>query len=108
MAGKDILTDYQPPFNLTKIPADPKLSVKFSVSDKGTCLVTYNPTTFKINGYLIKELDFRTFDLGEDLMLVIDIPRSILKIGRNLLAVQNGGCQFGIDAMKMENLSILQ
>lgn len=100
--------EYHQPFSLNRIPEKPKLNLIFGVIKTGICPVTYRPTIVRINGTPVAEIDFRKFKPGELRHLTIDIGPSYLKIGENLLQIRTGWCQYSIDVMRLEEITLFQ
>jgi len=94
-------------FNVGQIPEEPKIEVQFKVKTAGSCNKTYEPTTFFMNGDSFAELDFRDFDLGSDMKLTLDVPHDLMVVGENQLKVITGECQFGVDSMNMDKMTLL-
>ena len=99
---------YEIPFYLEEVPQNPRLAIRFKVASKGTCPVTYMPSTISINGAVVANFDFRKLSVNEEKKVIVHIPKERLEKGKNLLIFNNGGCKYGIDSMHMDDLSLLQ
>jgi len=108
IGNKQNPVEYVRNFNVDKIPAEPKLRVKFKVKSTGSCPATYEATTFFLNGDSFAELDFRDYKLGDDRVAELEIPEGYLVVGQNKLKVITGACDEGVDSMSMNNISITQ
>ncbi len=100
--------EYHQPFSLTRIPDRPKLVLTFGVLKTGICPVTYRPTVVRINGTPVAEIDFRKFQKGELRQVTVELEPSYLKVGENLLKIRTGWCQYSIDVMRLEGITLFQ
>lgn len=100
--------EYVVPFTLSSIPEPAALQLRFGVIRKGTCPVTYRPTTVALNGKSLAVIDFRKLQVGAETDLRVPIPSGALKVGENVLDIQTGFCQFDIDVMRLNTLMLLQ
>lgn len=100
--------EYVVPFTLSSIPEPAALQLRFGVIRKGSCPITYRPTTVALNGKSLAVIDFRKMQLGAEADLRVPISSGALKIGENVLEIQTGFCQFDIDVMRLNTLMLLQ
>jgi hypothetical protein len=94
------------PFTLTDVPANPELRLKFKVDSKGSCPITYKPTVVSINGQRVGAIDFRTHWWKDEPKL--KVPSGVLKTGENVVQITMGSCQYGVDAMRLNKLTLVQ
>jgi hypothetical protein len=79
------------------------------VDSKGICPITYRPTTIAVNKKHIGEINFRdSYRKGQKASYTIALPSGVLKTGENLVHVSMGSCQYAIDAMRLNNVTLLQ
>jgi len=102
------IKEYVVPFTLASVPDHAALHFQFGVVSKGRCPSTYIPTTIAINSKSVASLDFRTFARGAEKDISVPIPNGILKVGENLLHIRTGSCQYDIDVMRLNSLTLEQ
>lgn len=100
--------EYVVPFTLSSIPEPAALQLRFGVIRKGSCPITYRPTTVALNGKSLADIDFRKLKVGAEADLRVPIPSGALKVGENVLEIETGFCQFDIDVMRLNTLILLQ
>lgn len=100
--------EYVVPFTLGSVPDRAALHLQFGVVRKGWCPRTYRPTTIDLNRKSLASLDFRTFAQGSEKDIRVPVPSGILKVGENVLRIRTGSCQFDVDVMRLNNLTLLQ
>ncbi|MFQ5915520.1 MAG: hypothetical protein ACE5JS_20310 [Nitrospinota bacterium] len=99
---------YQIPFSLASVPNKAVVQIEFGVVSQGLCPVTYVPTTISVNDKLVKVLDFRLFKEGQEKSFTVDISRGYLKKGENTILIHTGLCQYDIDVMRLNDVTLLQ
>ncbi len=99
---------YEVPFSLARVPSKPQLQFDFHVVTTGWCPTTYVPTTISVNERVIKKIDFRDFDVGDRKNFALAIPSAALKVGRNVLRVETGACQYEYDRIKLNNVTLMR
>jgi hypothetical protein len=100
--------EYLVPFTLSSIPEPAALQLRFGVVRAGRCPITYRPTTVALNGTSLAILDFRTLKRHAETDLRVPIPSGALKVGENILLIRTGFCQYDIDVMRLNTLTLLQ
>jgi hypothetical protein len=97
------------PFSLASVPQEAKLQFEFRVDSRGYCPITYRPTTISVNKKPIGELSFRdSYRRGQMASYTMALPSGVLKTGENLIHVSMGSCQYAIDKMRLNNVTLLQ
>ncbi len=97
------------PFSLTNVPQEAKLQFNFRVDSRGTCSLNYQPTTISINKKLIGQINFKdSYRRGQKASYTVALPSGVLQIGENLIQVSMGSCMKAIDAMRLNNVTLLQ
>lgn len=74
----------------------------------GFCPITYEPTRVILNDRTIRYLDFRDLDGEKPNDLRIPIPAGGLRVGENTLRITTGRCQYAIDSMRVNALTLVQ
>jgi len=100
--------DYKRTFAIDNIPSNPKLQLDFKVVRKGRCPITYRATSVYLNKRLVAQIDFRKFAKNDDKSITIDILPKTLKIGENQLLIRTGWCQYDIDVLRLNNLTLVR
>lgn len=106
--GGPAVRTYEVPFSLARIPSQPRLQFDFRISSAGWCPTTYVPTRIWINSQLIKEIDFRDFNVGDRNNFEIAIPATALIVGQNVLRIRTGACQYEYDRIKLNSVTLMQ
>ena len=94
-------------FTLSEIPAQPKINIQFKVISAGSCPNSYDPTTLTVNDKHFASLDFRDFELDEAKNLLLDVPPKYLRTGRNILTIITGECDWGVDSLDLNKMSLM-
>ena len=102
------IKEYVVPFTLASVPDHAALHFQFGVVSKGVCPTTYTPTTITVNSKSVASLDFRNFARGTEKDISVPVPNGILKVGENLLYIRTGSCQYDIDVMRLNSLTLVQ
>jgi hypothetical protein len=105
-AGLAVRDSVQIPFTIADVPANAELRLKFKVDSKGSCPTTYKPTVVSINGQRVGVIDFRTHWWKDEPKL--KVPAGVLKTGGNVVQITMGSCQYGVDAMRLNSLTLVQ
>jgi len=94
------------PFTANNLSRAPELRLSFVVKSRGHCLFTYEDTEIRLNGGLLKSLDFRQYEDEQTVDLDITLPLNKIRAGDNQLLIAMGACDFDIDSLQLNQTTL--